>query len=209
MVDTTLPFRLFPTTPEELARLYLPIELRVLVHQWTGLGDRYHYLNVEFHWQKFKEDYTVAEGPAIFLSNSLCLDQQGRFMGLGHRIGRYEDYAFTKEREHPIIIREEDEPKIPIWLNTERDEDEGPPIYPFKTCQLPYPFDMGTAWAREAKRIIVESIELAPNKRSWIKHWEVCNVWKWNRSYFLYQWDSCHADIALDAFSEWSIMVGL
>ncbi|TGO15623.1 hypothetical protein BTUL_0038g00540 [Botrytis tulipae] len=208
LVDISLPFRLYPVTEIEMTELYPPIELYKLVGDWSGLKDQYFFWQNDRCWRKesagFSSRMTTALDipssgvpiPDLFLLASVFADKIQNMKILQER---YEDYKFTRS-DFKLTDLDEDGSS---YMDT-----KGANLL-LQGSRIPSPFNLGAEWDGKAKKVIVESINLASSALFWKSYWKYTNIWQRNFSYFNKKWKSAEAvEKALDDFPEWIEMIG-
>ncbi|KAF7894256.1 hypothetical protein EAF00_007770 [Botryotinia globosa] len=208
LVDTSLPFRLYPVTDIEMAELYPPIELYKLVGDWSGLKDQYFFWKDDRCWRKesagFAPRMTTALDipssgvpiPDLFLLASKFADKIQNMKILQER---YEDYKFTRS-DFKLTDFDEDGSS---YMDTKGAN------FLLQGSRIPSPFNLGAEWDSNSKKVIVESINLASTALFWKSYWKHTNIWQRNFLYFNQKWESAEAvEKALDNFREWIEMIG-
>lgn len=208
LVDISLPFRLYPVTEIEMTKLYPPIPLYKLVGDWSGLKDQYFFWKNDRCWRKesagLLSKMTSAldlpasgvKAPDLFLLASVFADKFQNMMILQER---YEDYAFTRSDR-----------KLPdSWDDTSSYRDTQGANLLLQASRIPSPLNLGAEWDSKAKKVILESMNLASSAHFWKSYWIYTNIWQRNFSYFNTKWKSAEAvEKALDNFPEWIKMIG-
>ncbi|TGO21387.1 hypothetical protein BPAE_0223g00160 [Botrytis paeoniae] len=192
LVDTTLPFRLYPVTQIEMTQLYPPIELYKLVGNWNGLKNRYLFWKNDLCWKRENTGCPTSMTTALDVPSS----------GVPDRFLLPSDYEFTRtdRTDHTLVDYDED---ISVHLGSKE------ATLLLQASRIPFPFNLGAEWDSKAKKLIVESINLAPCAGSWQFYWKSTNIWQRNTLYFDKKWKSAEAaEKALDHFPEWIEMIG-
>ncbi|TGO38285.1 hypothetical protein BHYA_0078g00380 [Botrytis hyacinthi] len=208
LVDTSLPFRLYPVTEIEMTELYRPIELYKLVGDWSGLKDQYFFWKNDRCWRResagCSSRMTTALNlpssgvpiPDLFLLASVFADKIQNMKILQER---YEDYEFTRS----------DRTLTDFYDDSSSHMDTKGANLLLQASRIPSPFNLGAEWDSKAKKVIVESINLASSALFWKSYWKYTNIWQRNLLYFGKKWKSAEAvEKALDHFPEWIEMIG-
>ncbi|KAF7877391.1 hypothetical protein EAF04_001071 [Stromatinia cepivora] len=192
------------------------VPLYRLINHWHGLGHGYELWTERFSWEnpiQRKRPGRITLGPSRFLLESVYPrvpkdapeDHPGKILRTRLRESYEDYYLFTRPRHYQKKLCTEliDWPGWPIpW---EGGED---PERPFKSSHLPSPFNMGLEnWEEEATKVILSTMEVAYDRKHWGWYWENCFLWQQNRASFQEIWASRHAELALDALSEWTSMI--
>ncbi|KAF7896682.1 uncharacterized protein EAF01_009085 [Botrytis porri] len=209
LVDTSLPFRLYPVTEIEMAQLYPPIELYKLVGNWNGLKDQYFFWEDDTYWKNENAGYNTSTTPTLDVLSSGVPDRFLLASTFANKIQnmkilqeRYQDYEFTRigGKEHTFVDSYEGSS---VYLDTKEAN------LLLQASRIPSPFDLGAEWDSKAKRVIIESINLAPRALVWRSYWRSTNIWNRNTLYFDRKLKSAEAaERALDQFPEWIEMIG-
>ncbi|KAF7934628.1 uncharacterized protein EAE98_002673 [Botrytis deweyae] len=209
LVDTSLPFRLHPVTELEMSQLYPPIELYKLVENWNGLKDRYFFWENDLCWTRENAGYSTSMTTELDVPSSGVPDRFLLASVFANKIQkmkmlqeRYQDYESTRT-DRTDCTSVDDEQDTSTYLGSK----EGGLL--LQVNRIPSPFNLGAEWDSKAKRVIVESINLAPSALFWKIHWKYTNIWQRNRLYFDRKWKAAEAvERALDNFSDWIEMIG-
>ncbi|TEY84075.1 hypothetical protein BOTCAL_0022g00500 [Botryotinia calthae] len=206
LVDTTLPFRLYPVTELEMSQLYPPVELYKLVEGWKGLKDRYFFWENDLCWKSENAMFPMSNIPVLDGPSTGVPD---RFLLASFYANNVQDMKILQERYQDYEYTRND--------CTSEDLDEDVPVHSgpkgatllLQASRIPSPFNIGVEWDRKAKQIIMESINLAPCALYWQLYWKFTHIWQRNALYFGKKWNSAEAaEEALNHYPEWIEMIG-
>ncbi|KAF5867838.1 uncharacterized protein Bfra_007035ca [Botrytis fragariae] len=209
LVDTTLPFRLYSVTKIEMTQLYPPIKLYKLVGNWSGLKDRYFFWEDDLCWKKENAGYSTSMTTALDVPSSGVPDHfllasvyANKIQNMKILQERYQDYELTRTDRTNRTLMDYDEDSS-VYLGSKE------ATLLLQASRIPSPFNLGAEWDSKAKKVIVESINLAPCALFWQVYWKSTNIWRQNALYFDKKWKSAEAaEKALDHFPEWIEMIG-
>ncbi|KAF7959417.1 hypothetical protein EAE96_001036 [Botrytis aclada] len=206
LVDTSLPLRLYPVTEIEMTQLYPPIELYKLLENWHGLKDEYFFWDTDPYWNTENSGYSTSMAPMVDVTSSGVPDRfllasvyAKNIQNMKMLQERYQDCEFTRT-DRTLVDPFEDSAN---YLATKEENSL------LQASRIPSPFNLGVEWDRKAKKVIMESINLAPLASVWQSYWKSTNIWQRNGLYFDGKFKSAKAvEKALDDFPEWIEMIG-
>lgn len=204
-VDTTT-FSPYSTKPTR-------IRLHNLIENWDGLRG-YTFWAGSYPWNKHRvspenDRWAVSR----FLRQSVYGDvsedtsKASPEASLRERLlENYQDCTFSKI---PHSFQRLIDRKYPRWPGSPTPwQRNGSAERPFRGMTLPSPYNMGVeGWEREAKKVIVDSMGKAYDWKHLAWYWRNFYLWRRNKASFREIWDLRQAEIALDIFSEWGVLV--
>ncbi|KAF7959418.1 hypothetical protein EAE96_001037 [Botrytis aclada] len=195
-------------------------QLFQLLETWHG--DQYTYWEPVSSWGRVPgSNVDIRIVPARFLRKSIydtTALYKTRFIAPDSMILRcslernYEDYFwFRTPRINPETnindafgSMDSTEAWPPGWVSQE----ENPESAFRMRNPLPNPYNMGVEnWEKEAKKVILSTMDMAHNRRHWSWYWKECFLFRENFDFFQECWAEHQGEINSSVFSEWLLMI--